>query len=71
MQLHVNFCWNIMGNITNPSTVPYKYALFIFLFFPWIFLDIAKPRLQRKITLIIFSLNDITSQLQKTKLCAL
>ena len=38
--------------------------------FPQIFVDIAKPRLQ-KILLIIFSLDDITSLLQKTKLCAL
>ena len=71
-------CWlllkyirvNIITNsyiITN-STVPYKYASYILKHFFLIFLDIAKPPASKKILLIIFSLDDITSQLQKTKL---
>ena len=58
-------------NITNySSTVPY--ASYILKHFPPDFsLDIAKPRLQKNPHMIIFSLDDITSQLQKTKLCAL
>ena len=38
--------------------------------FPLIYLDIAKPRLPKKILPILFALNEIISQFQSTKLCA-
>ena len=61
----------ISVNITNSSTVPYKYAMFIFAFLKSRFVGtLLKPRFQN-ILQIIFSLDDITSQIQKTKLCAL
>ena len=51
-------CWLLLKyirvNITNSSTVPYKYASYIFKHFFQIFLDIANPHLQ-KFLLILFS----------------
>ena len=72
---NANACWILLKyisvSITNSSTVPYKYASYIFEKKKkiLIFMDIAKPRL-RKILKIIFSGDDIIGQLQRTKLCA-
>ena len=48
---NANACWLLLKyisvNITNSSTVPYKYASYIFKHFSWFCFDIAKPHLQQ------------------------
>ena len=71
---NANACWLLLTyirvTIANSPTVPYKYASYTFKTFSLIFLTLLSPA-SKKILLIIFSWDDIISQLQKTKLCAL